>query len=126
MARPCKTDVIALYRHTLSRTGPVATLIEWDNDVPAFDVLLGEAVKRRRACSPTRQDGATVARRRQPEAMATGRHPAAIRRGAARARRARRPGMTTARGTPDPARFAVYRNNVIAGLTARRWSSASR
>jgi hypothetical protein len=25
-------------------------------------------------------------------------------------------GITTARGTPDPARFAVYRNNVIAGL----------
>ena len=40
-----KPDVIALYRHTLSRTGAVATLIEWDNDVPAFDVLLGEAMK---------------------------------------------------------------------------------
>jgi hypothetical protein len=26
------------------------------------------------------------------------------------------PGMTTARGAPDPARFAVYRNNVIASL----------
>jgi uncharacterized protein (UPF0276 family) len=38
-----RPDVIELYRHTLSRTGPVATLIEWDNDVPAFDVLLGEA-----------------------------------------------------------------------------------
>ena len=25
-------------------------------------------------------------------------------------------GITTARGTPDPARFAVYRNNVIASL----------
>jgi hypothetical protein len=36
-------DVIALYRHTLRRTGPVATLVEWDNDVPGFDVLLDEA-----------------------------------------------------------------------------------
>ncbi len=36
-------DVIALYRHTLRRTGPVATLVEWDNDVPGFDILLDEA-----------------------------------------------------------------------------------
>ncbi|MBE1205780.1 MNIO family bufferin maturase [Aminobacter carboxidus] len=36
-------DVFALYRHTLGRTGPVPTLIEWDNDVPAFPVLLAEA-----------------------------------------------------------------------------------
>jgi len=43
-----KSDVLDLYRHTLSRTGPVATLIEWDNDVPAFDVLLGEATKAER------------------------------------------------------------------------------
>jgi uncharacterized protein (UPF0276 family) len=42
---PVKADVIALYRHALSRTGPVATLIEWDNDVPAFDVLFAEAEK---------------------------------------------------------------------------------
>jgi uncharacterized protein len=36
-------DVFALYRHTLSRTGPVPTLIEWDNDVPDLAVLLDEA-----------------------------------------------------------------------------------
>ena len=42
---PVKNDVIALYRHTLRRTGPVATLIEWDNDVPAFEVLLAEAAR---------------------------------------------------------------------------------
>jgi uncharacterized protein (UPF0276 family) len=40
---PVKPDVIALYRHALSRTGPVATLIEWDNDVPSFEVLFAEA-----------------------------------------------------------------------------------
>lgn len=38
-------DVWALYRHALARTGPVATLIEWDNDVPALDVLLAEAAR---------------------------------------------------------------------------------
>lgn len=32
-----------LYAHTLRRTGPVATLIEWDNDVPDWPVLAGEA-----------------------------------------------------------------------------------
>jgi uncharacterized protein (UPF0276 family) len=43
--RPVSTDVWALYRHALSLTGPMATLIEWDNDVPAFPVLLAEARK---------------------------------------------------------------------------------
>jgi uncharacterized protein len=42
---PVKPDVVALYRHALTLTGPVATLIEWDNDVPAFGMLLAEAVK---------------------------------------------------------------------------------
>jgi len=38
-----KSDVVELYRHTLSRAGPVATLIEWDNDVPDFPTLKAEA-----------------------------------------------------------------------------------
>ena len=38
-----RDDVFALYRHTVGRCGPVATLIEWDNDVPDFPVLLAEA-----------------------------------------------------------------------------------
>jgi len=40
-----KRDVIALYEHTLRRAGPVATLIEWDNDVPDFATLHAEAVR---------------------------------------------------------------------------------
>lgn len=36
-------DVMALYRHTLARSGPVATLIEWDNNVPDFATLFAEA-----------------------------------------------------------------------------------
>lgn len=31
------------YRHAIARLGPVPTLIEWDTDVPALDVLLDEA-----------------------------------------------------------------------------------
>jgi uncharacterized protein len=37
--------VWALYAHTLTLTGPVATLIEWDNDVPAWPVLAAEATR---------------------------------------------------------------------------------
>lgn len=38
-----RNDVMALYRHTLFRSGPLPTLIEWDNDVPDFPTLLAEA-----------------------------------------------------------------------------------
>ncbi|HEV7346616.1 MAG TPA: DUF692 domain-containing protein [Devosia sp.] len=36
-------DVFALFRHTLSRTGPMPTLVEWDNNVPDFATLADEA-----------------------------------------------------------------------------------
>ncbi|MEL7526079.1 MAG: DUF692 domain-containing protein [Pseudomonadota bacterium] len=35
--------VWALYEAVIRRSGPVPTLIEWDNDVPAWPVLLSEA-----------------------------------------------------------------------------------
>jgi uncharacterized protein (UPF0276 family) len=38
-------EVWALYAEALRRFGPVPTLIEWDNDIPALDVLLAEARK---------------------------------------------------------------------------------
>lgn len=34
-----------LYAHALRRFGPVPTLVEWDTDIPALDVLLAEAEK---------------------------------------------------------------------------------
>ncbi|WP_443699685.1 MNIO family bufferin maturase, partial [Pseudomonas sp.] len=40
---PIDNAVWQLYEHVLARTGPVATLIERDNQVPAFGVLLAEA-----------------------------------------------------------------------------------
>jgi hypothetical protein len=36
-------EVWALYRVALAQFGPVPTLIEWDNDIPPLDTLLGEA-----------------------------------------------------------------------------------
>jgi uncharacterized protein len=44
-ASPVIAEVWALYAQALARFGPVPTLIEWDNDVPPLDVLLGEAGK---------------------------------------------------------------------------------
>lgn len=32
-----------LYAHVLTRTGPIPTLVEWDNDVPAWPILAAEA-----------------------------------------------------------------------------------
>ena len=37
--------VWALYRHIISQIGATPTLIEWDQDLPAWDVLLGEAAR---------------------------------------------------------------------------------
>lgn len=44
-SRPVVGDVWALYAHVLRRGGPRPTLIEWDNDVPAWDVLAAEAAQ---------------------------------------------------------------------------------
>ncbi len=41
--RPIDPYVWGLYEHTIARTGPVPTLIEWDNDVPEWPVLFAEA-----------------------------------------------------------------------------------
>jgi uncharacterized protein (UPF0276 family) len=40
-------EVWELYARALARTGPVATLYEWDEDIPEFEVLHAEAGKAR-------------------------------------------------------------------------------
>jgi uncharacterized protein (UPF0276 family) len=40
---PVRATVWALYHETVGRLGPTPTLIEWDNDVPQWPVLLAEA-----------------------------------------------------------------------------------
>jgi len=37
--------VWSLFEHALRRFGPTPTLIEWDTEIPALDVLLGESAK---------------------------------------------------------------------------------
>jgi uncharacterized protein (UPF0276 family) len=46
---PVADIVWTLFEQALERTGPVPTLIEWDNDVPSFPVLMDEARKADRA-----------------------------------------------------------------------------
>ncbi|MBB1248326.1 DUF692 family multinuclear iron-containing protein [Rhizobium sp. G21] len=41
---PVKDPVWTLYRETIAKTGPLPTLIEWDNDVPDWTVLRAEAI----------------------------------------------------------------------------------
>ena len=41
---PIARAVWSLYAHVIARTGPIPTLIEWDNDVPDWSTLRAEAV----------------------------------------------------------------------------------
>jgi len=49
-------EVWALYEEALRRFGPVPTLIEWDNEVPALDVLLEEAARAERRLRTARRE----------------------------------------------------------------------
>ncbi len=41
--RPVSSEVWALYEQVIASRGVLPTLIEWDNDVPAWPVLKAEA-----------------------------------------------------------------------------------
>jgi uncharacterized protein (UPF0276 family) len=45
---PVSEGVWALYATALGRFGAVPTMIEWDSDVPALEILLGEAARAQR------------------------------------------------------------------------------
>jgi uncharacterized protein (UPF0276 family) len=42
---PVAAEVWTLYREAIGRLGPRPTLVEWDTDIPALEVLLAEASK---------------------------------------------------------------------------------
>jgi hypothetical protein len=44
---PVIDPVWKLYERALGRTGPTATLLEWDDRIPPFDEVHGEALKAR-------------------------------------------------------------------------------
>jgi uncharacterized protein len=52
---PVADPVWALYDWVLARTGPVPSLIEWDTDLPAFDVLLAQAARAQTALDLVRE-----------------------------------------------------------------------
>jgi uncharacterized protein (UPF0276 family) len=62
-------EVWELYRRAWARTGPTATLYEWDEDIPSFEVVHAEALK----AAQYRDEAPAVAAARGPEA-ATGTH----------------------------------------------------
>ena len=55
-ASPVIADVWSLYQEALKRFGAVPTLIEWDNNVPPLDVLLGEAAHAAALTAATEQE----------------------------------------------------------------------
>lgn len=52
---PIAQSVWTLYRYTLGRTGPMATLIERDNDIPPFDILYAETQEAERLIKTSAQ-----------------------------------------------------------------------
>jgi uncharacterized protein len=59
--RPIDLAVWELYKHTIGRTGPVPTLVEWDNDVPEWHVLLDELGRANRVLAESRREARHVA-----------------------------------------------------------------
>jgi uncharacterized protein (UPF0276 family) len=45
---PICDEVLALYAHAIRRLGPISTLVEWDDRLPAYDALEAEAARVRR------------------------------------------------------------------------------
>jgi uncharacterized protein (UPF0276 family) len=45
---PVIDPVWKLYQHAIRRVGPTATLLEWDDHIPSFDEVHGEALKARK------------------------------------------------------------------------------
>ena len=96
---PVRDAVWALYAEAIRRLGPTPTLIEWDNDVPAWPTLFGEARRAERTIVETASHpGARRCRLRRRSAL--------LRRRLAipRPRRRRRPAGAWARPTPAASR----------------------
>ncbi len=63
-----KKDVWGLYAHAIARTGPRATLLEWDEDIPAFATVHAEAKKALNYRPPLERDSTADAPRRAAHA----------------------------------------------------------
>lgn len=61
--RTVADQVWSLYRRFIARTGPLPTLIEWDNDIPSWSVLLEETRRADCILDMCRADAGRAARR---------------------------------------------------------------
>ena len=62
---PIHPEVWQLYEHAVSRFGRVPTLIEWDDNIPEFEVLTVAAYEARRRSETALQHEGSLARHRQ-------------------------------------------------------------
>jgi uncharacterized protein len=78
--------VLDLYRQTIALAGPVSTLIEWDDEIPALEVLLAEAERARQVRDEglALHDGRSVAARSVPTPVVVGSDQALWRQGGPR------------------------------------------
>jgi uncharacterized protein len=58
---PVADPVMALYAEVIAKAGPIATLIEWDNDVPDWPQLLAEAQSAQAVLDARKSKGAQSA-----------------------------------------------------------------
>jgi uncharacterized protein (UPF0276 family) len=63
-------EVWSLYERLVKRTGPVTTLVEWDEEIPPFDVVHAEALMARDAASRALRAREAAAAGAAAEAMA--------------------------------------------------------
>jgi len=68
---PIVEPVWELYRETLRLTGPVSTIIAWDDEIPTFDVLVGEVDKARAIRRSLAQERIAEAREPSPAMAST-------------------------------------------------------
>ncbi len=58
---PIRSEVWALYEHAVGRFGRVPTLVEWDDNIPEFEVLAAAADEARRRCEAVLGEGSRAA-----------------------------------------------------------------
>jgi uncharacterized protein len=58
---PIRSEVWTLYEHAVGRFGRVPTLIEWDDNIPEFEVLTAAAEEARRRCEAVLRDNSRAA-----------------------------------------------------------------
>jgi hypothetical protein len=59
-----------MYARAIERVGPTATLLEWDDNIPSFDEVHGEALKAHRYLNATQAPTTAIPPKRLEEIRA--------------------------------------------------------